>query len=117
MRHESLLLLAFAALLAAFDGLLWTYAPSTLAGVLLIPPAVAAALAGGAIARRRARTGDGRRVVPELSFATVLIAIGSSTAALAAIFGLWLLLIGLAMELLGAFGVLRERRLTGEARR
>jgi hypothetical protein len=117
MQHESLPLLAFAALLAAFDGLLWAYEPSTLAGILLIPPAVAAALAGAALARSRARAGDGRRIVPELSLGTVLLAIACSTAAVAAIFGLWLLLIGLGIGLLGALAVVRERRLTGEARR
>ena len=108
MRREAFPLLGFAALTAVFDGLLWTYQPTRLAGLLLALPAVVAAAAG--IGAALAPAPSDRRVVPELSLATVLVSIGCVAAAAGVIFGLWLFLIGAALALTGAAWLARELR-------
>ncbi|MDX6627950.1 MAG: hypothetical protein QOH00_196 [Gaiellales bacterium] len=116
MRAEDLPLLGFAAAVLAFDAVLWSYHPGLLAGLLLIAPAAAAAIAAIAIIRHR-RPSEGRRVVPDLSLATALCAAALATIALAAIFGLWLLLIGLGLGALGCAGIVREFLASARAQR
>lgn len=114
MRAEGLPLLGFAAAVLVFDAVLWSYHPGLLAGLLLVAPAAAAAVAAIAVIRRR--QGEGRRVVPDLSLATALCAAALATVALAAIFGLWLLLIGLGLGALGCAGIVREFLASARAR-
>jgi hypothetical protein len=109
MRADGLPLFGFATAVLAFDALLWSYDPSLLVGLLLLAPAAAAVLAGIAIVSRRGRS-DAPRAVPDLSLPTVLCAVALATCALAAIFGLWLFLIGVGLGALGTGGVVRELR-------
>jgi asparagine N-glycosylation enzyme membrane subunit Stt3 len=109
MRRELYPLLGFAAFVAAMDVLLWSYHPTRLVGLLLLVPVVAALVAAAALALSEpARAGA--RVIPELSLATTLAALGCVVAGTAVIFGLWLFLIGAALALGGAFRVVRELR-------
>jgi hypothetical protein len=108
VRREAVPLLGFAALSAVFDGLLWTFQPTLLAGLLLALPPVVTAAAG--IGAALAPAPSDRRVVPERSFATVLVSIGCFVAAAGVIFGLWLFLIGAGLALIGAAWLARELR-------
>jgi hypothetical protein len=116
VQADGLPLVGFAAAVLAFDALLWTYDPSLLAGLLLTTPAAAAVVAAVAIAGRR-RQCDATRIVPELSLATAVCAAALALIALAAIFGLWLLLIGLGLGALGGAGLVRELVASARARR
>jgi hypothetical protein len=109
MRREVYPLLGVAAFLAAMDALLWSYHPTRLVGLLLLVPVVATMVAAAALASGGPDRA-GARVIPELSPATTLAALGCVVAGTAVIFGLWLFLIGAALALGGAFQVLRELR-------
>jgi uncharacterized membrane protein len=116
LRADGLPLAGFAAAVLALDALLWSYSPSLLVGLLLIAPAAAALVVAVVIVSLHRHRG-GRRVVPELSAATVLCAAALAVIALAAIFGLWLLLIGLGLAVLGCAGVVRELLASARAAR
>jgi peptidoglycan/LPS O-acetylase OafA/YrhL len=71
--------------------------------------AAAIALLGVAAERRAARPEDrGRRRLPDLSLPTVLVVVGVAVALDGLAFGLWLILIGLLIVLLGAAALVRE---------
>lgn len=107
---------------AAGPVLVWAAWLSTLAAVQAVwrpdrylPWALSAGAAVGAwllglflLVRRRRR--EGLRLVPDLSFSVVLIALGAAAMLNGAAFGLWLVLIGGAMILFGLGGVARELR-------
>jgi hypothetical protein len=107
MRPDGLPFFGFAAAVLVLDGLLWSYHPAVLAGLLLLAPAAAAVVAGIAVTSRPSES-DALRLVPELSLATALCSAALAAIALAAIFGLWLLLIGIGLGALGVGGVVRE---------
>ena len=73
-----------------------------------MPALVAASLGVVVLLARRAQ--GSARVVPDLSPATALCAVGLAAIALSAIFGLWLCLIGAGIAVLGGAGVVRELR-------
>jgi hypothetical protein len=109
MRSDGRPLFGFAAAVFVLDALLWTYHPRALVGLLLALPAAVAVIGG--LVLSAARTPEGAlRVVPELSLATTLLAAAVAVASAAAIFGVWLLLIGAGLAALGAGGLVRERR-------
>jgi hypothetical protein len=66
-------------------------------------------------ARRRAT--EGLQALPESSLASASLAGGLALALLGAGFGLWLILIGAAVTLLGAGGLVREQRARRRDRR
>jgi hypothetical protein len=115
VRRDALPLLGFAAVLGVLDALLWWYGPTRLAGLLLALPAVVALAAAAALALSRAGSG-GRRIVPDLSLATVLLAVGVGFAAGGVIFGLWLCVIGAGLAAVAALGIVRELRAAPGAR-
>lgn len=49
-----------------------------------------------------------RRLLPDTSYATVMVAVGVVMVAMGLVFGLWLILIGAGVVALGAGGVARE---------
>jgi hypothetical protein len=116
VRRDAAPLLGFAAVLAALDAVLWWYGPTRLAGLLLALPAVVAALAAAALALSRTAS-SGRRVVPDLSLPTVVLALGCTVAAAGVIFGLWLCLIGAGLAVAAAVGIARENRAARGAQR
>jgi uncharacterized membrane protein len=61
------------------------------------------------LARRRP-AGEGERLIPDLSYPTVAFAVGIAAAALGVPFGVWLVFPGLGLLVLGAGGLLLERR-------
>ncbi len=60
------------------------------------------------VVRRRRR--EGLRLLPDLSFSVVLLALGVAAMLNGAAFGLWLVLIGGGMTAIGLGGVARELR-------
>jgi hypothetical protein len=114
VRSDGRPLFGFAAAVLLLDGLLWAFHPRALVGLLLALPAVVAVIGGVVIAA--GPPGGKLRVVPELSLATTLLAVALAIAAAAAIFGLWLLLIGAGLAALGAGGVARELRASAKGR-
>jgi hypothetical protein len=109
VRSDGRPLFGFAAAVLVLDALLWTYHPRALVGLLLALPA-AVAVVGGVVLAGARRPDGSLRVVPELSLATTLVAVALAVVAVAAIFGLWLLLIGAGLAALGAGGLVRELR-------
>lgn len=69
--------------------------------------AAAAVLALGALLAARPPR-EGIRLLPENSYATVMLAVGAVMVALGFLFGQWLYLIGAGVVVLGAAGVARE---------
>ena len=116
MQADGLPLLGFAAAVLGLDALLWTYDPSLLVGLLLVAPAAAAVVAAVVIAARR-RQADALRRVPDLSVPTAIGGVALALIALAAIFGFWLLLIGLGLGALGCAGIVRELMAGARTRR
>jgi hypothetical protein len=66
-------------------------------------------LAFGALLAARPRR-EGIRLLPENSYATVLVAIGVVMVGLGLLFGMWLYLMGAGVVVLGAAGLAREFR-------
>lgn len=93
------LLAVLAVLHLAFDvrGLQIGLAAGAAAAVLVL---------GGLLAARPRR--EGVRLLPDNSYATVLLAIGAVMIALGLLFGQWLYLIGAGVALFGAGGIARE---------
>lgn len=77
--------------------------------------AVAILALGGLLAARPPR--EAVRLLPDTSYATVVVAVGIAMVALGLIFGMWLWLMGVGVMALGAGGLAREvlaaRRSTG----
>ncbi len=74
-------------------------------GLAIGAAAVVLAL-GGLLAARPPH--EGIRLLPESSYATVLVAIGVVMVAMGLIFGMWLYLMGAGVVVLGAAGIARE---------
>lgn len=99
--------------LLVLSGVLVAFRPGAWLGYVELAAAGSGALLIAALAvaaeRRAARTGDrGRRRLPDLSLPTVLVVIGIAVALDGLAFGLWLILIGLLIVLLGSAALLRE---------
>jgi len=97
--------LAWAALLTVLAGALWAWTSDPLPPGLITAAAAATWGLGLFFLARRARP---RRAVPELSMASVLVAVGIALLVVGAILGPWLDLIGAGALVLGAGGVGRE---------
>lgn len=67
---------------------------------------VAVLALGGLLAARPPR--EGVRLLPDNSYATVLVAVGVVMVGLGLLFGQWLYLIGAGVAVLGAGGIARE---------
>jgi hypothetical protein len=73
---------------------------------LAIGVAVVVLALGGLLAARPRH--EGVRLLPENSYATVLLAIGVVMVALGLLFGMWLYLMGAGVVVFGAAGIVRE---------
>ena len=73
---------------------------------LAIGAAAAVLVLGGLLALRPPR--EGVRLLPENSYATVMVAVGVVMVATGLVFGQWLYLMGAGVVVLGAGGVARE---------
>jgi hypothetical protein len=104
--RPSVVLLVWAGMLAALGLLLlgWTTKPLLL-GLLFGAAALTAILA---VLAWRGRAPE-RRVVPDVSVATVLVALGLALLVTGTAFGLWLILIGAGISVVGLVAVARER--------
>jgi hypothetical protein len=112
MSRSPVVLLAWAALLAAIAAVEWTLFPiGGPSGWLLVALPAFAVLATVALAvgARRARPGRGRTPAPWLSPPSALLGIALATIVLGVAVGAWLWLIGLGLALLAAAGLVRER--------
>ena len=78
---------------------------------LLGGAALATVLLGVFLFARRWRVlGEAQRLLPELSYATVAVGLGLAAIVVGAPFGLWLVLPGVGLLVLGASGLVREYR-------
>ena len=116
MRTPALWLLGLALLLGALSGVLWVWTHDDLAPALLSGAAVGIALVALYAA---ARGGDGpvARLLPESSLPVVVLTFGISMMLNGLAFGLWLILIGAEVALLGAIGLTGEFLTRGRAER
>ena len=104
--------LAWAALLAASTGLLWAFTPTWMPLALLGGAAVLTLLVGLFVALRPGPAeGPGAELdVPEVSVATVGLAVGVALAGLGLVAGAWLVYVGAGVLGFAALGLVRERR-------
>jgi hypothetical protein len=104
--RPSVVILAWAGLLAALALVLLAWTRSALENGLLFGAAAGVLLlAGLAIRAREPR----RRVVPDLSLPTAVAAAGLGLAIAGSAFGTWLVLIGAGVLAVGLVGLVRER--------
>jgi len=96
----------WAALLGALGVLLLFWTTSALVVGLLMGAAAAAVLL--AALARRARESE-PRIVPDISIATMIVALGLALAVAGSAFGTWLVLIGAGLTAVGLAGLARER--------
>jgi hypothetical protein len=82
-----------------------TYSYGLLGGAVLVTLSLGLFL----VVRRRV-PGEGARHLADLSYPTVILALGAALAIVGAAVGAWLYLPGLGVLLLGAGALLRERR-------
>lgn len=106
MSRPSVVLLVWAGMLTALGLLLlgWTTKPLLLAllfGAALLVVVLAVLARGG--------RESVRRVVPDVSVATVMVALGLALLVSGTAFGLWLILIGAGVSVVGLVAVTRER--------
>ena len=106
-RRAAAPVLGWAALLTVLTVVLWLWTSDPLPPSLFSGAAGVTWLIGLYLLLRPGRAQEIRRV-PDLSLATVLVAIALALLAIGAIVGLWLLLIGAGLLLLAAGGVGRE---------
>jgi len=107
MRTGALWLAGLAAWLGALAAMLWVWTSDDLAPALLTGAAAAlAVLALYAVAR--GAQPPAQRLLPESSLPTVLLAFGLAVMLNGLAFGLWLVLIGAEVALLGIAGLLGE---------
>ena len=106
MSRPSVVLLVWAGLLAGLAIVLLAWTRSALEnGLLFGAAAVTVVLAGLALVAREPR----RRLVPDLSLATAVTAVGAGLAVVGSAFGTWLVLIGAGVLVLGLAGLVKER--------
>jgi hypothetical protein len=110
----------YALLIGITSAVLWVWTPYTLPPALLSGGAVLFALVALVVALRGHRNEEKPgedRPVPDLSFATVGIALGIINIVVGLYLGLYLILIGAAILGFGIGGTIREARAQRRARR
>jgi hypothetical protein len=120
MTPKSAIPLAVYALLIGFTSVvLWVWTPYTLPPALLSGGALLIAVIALVVAlrgRRDTRADDVERSVPDLSFATVGVALGIINIVVGLYLGLYLILIGAGILAFGLGGWIREARAQRRAR-
>jgi hypothetical protein len=117
MRFSAVPLAVYALLIGITSAVLWVWTPYTLPPALLSGGAVGFAVVAIVVALRGRRM-DARgtrpegedRPVPDLSFATVGVALGIINVVVGLYLGLYLILIGAGILALGLGGLIREAR-------
>jgi heme A synthase len=124
MRSSAAPLAIYALLIATTSVVLWVWTPYTLppallsgGAVLFAVVAVVVAVRGDKLDRRRERPEGGSRAVPDLSFATVGVALGVINIVVGLYLGLYLILIGAGILAFGIGGWIREARSQRRAHR
>jgi hypothetical protein len=102
-------LFGWAAWLGALAAMLWIWSSHEVEPALLTGGAVAIALAG-AYVTIRARPVEPARRIADSSVAAIVVAVGVALAAFGLTAGLWLILVGSEVALLGLAGLVREVR-------
>ena len=117
MSSSAVPLSCYALLLGITSAVLWAWSPYTLPAALLTGGAVAIALIALAVAvhdrRAEARApgpGAAERPVPDYSVSILALAYALPTMLVGAYLGLYLILIGGGVQLLGLGGLIREGR-------
>jgi hypothetical protein len=110
LRGEFAPVLVWALFLAALTATQLFFMHETYSYGLLGGAALVTALLGSFLLVRRRPAEEGARRVPDLSYPTVLVALGAALALVGAPFGAWLYLPGLGVLVLGLATLLRERR-------
>ena len=106
MRRGGAYLALWGVLLAVLALVQFVFAERRLQWALALGVAVVIFVVGALLARRPAR--EGVRLLPENSYATVLLAVGVVMVVAGLLFGQWLYLMGAGVVLLGAAGIARE---------
>jgi heme A synthase len=109
----------YATLIGITSAVLWVWSPSVLPPALLSGGALLFAVLAVVVALRgRATEGrvGGTRTVPDLSFATVAVALGVINVVVGLYLGLYLILIGAGILAFGLAGWIREVRAQRRAR-
>jgi heme A synthase len=112
-------LAVYALLIGVTSAVLWVWTPDTLPPVLLTAGALVFAVLAAVVALRgRAEEREARptRTVPDLSFATVGVALGIINIVVGLYLGLYLILIGAGILAFGLGGWIREVRAQRRAR-
>lgn len=107
-RDVAVAVLGWAVWLSVLSGILWAWTADPLPPSLFTGAAGAAWAIGLYVAWRPGRGGD-RRVVPDLSLSSVVLALGLTLLVDGALLGVWLILIGAGVTAIGLAGVARER--------
>lgn len=120
MKTSAVPLLIYATLIGTTSVMLWIWTPYTLPPALLSGGAVGIAVIAVIVALR-GRTVDRKAVqteaVPDLSFATVAVALGIINMLVGCYLGLYLILIGAGIFGFGIAGLIREARAERRAHR
>ena len=112
-------LAVYALLIGITSAVLWVWTPYTLPPALLSGGALLFAVLALVVAlrgRRDTRADDVERSVPDLSFATVGVALGIINIVVGLYLGLYLILIGAGILAFGLGGWIREARAQRRAR-
>lgn len=96
----------WALLLAALVVTQFAFAPDTIQWALPFCVVAALLVLAGLLFARPSR--ERVRLLPDTSYATVLLAVGVVMIALGLVFGMWLYLMGAGVVVLGAGGIARE---------
>jgi hypothetical protein len=117
MRFSAVPLAVYALLIGITSAVLWVWTPYTLppallsgGAVLFAVVAIVVALSGRRMDARGTRPEAEDRPVPDLSFATVGVALGIINVVVGLYLGLYLILIGAAILAFGLGGLIREAR-------
>jgi hypothetical protein len=110
-RGGGLVPLVWALFLGGLALLIWGWSPGTLPVALLAGAAVASACVGAVLAVRARIVGDHPlQRVPDLSFATAIVAVALTAMLVGATAGLWLVYLGAGFLAFGLVQLVRERR-------
>jgi hypothetical protein len=107
--RPSTVLAGWGAMLALLALVLALFSPSQYVWALLAGAALALAPLG-AIVLLPGRGDEGRRVLPDTSLPTVVVAVAIAVIVLGLAAGIWLIGIGIEILALGLFGLVRELR-------
>ena len=117
MRFSAVPIAVYALLIGITSAVLWVWTPYTLppallsgGAVLFAVVAIVAALRGRRMDARGTRPEGEDRSVPDLSFATVGVALGIINVVVGLYLGLYLILIGAGILAFGLGGLIREGR-------